>query len=157
MTDLDDISKAKEQIVLAEEEFSREHVPYGGELRVGAMIEVPSAAILTADILSEVDFVSVGTNDLLQYFTGTDRDNPEVLAYQDPAGRAFRRLLEFIIGKAREMDRERDVSICGEIASDPQMVPMLVQMGFRSLSISPVHTETIRSCISNVSIPACQE
>jgi len=157
VTDLDDIRKAKEQVSLAKEELRREGMPYSNDLRVGAMIEVPSAAILTTEILAEVDFVSVGTNDLIQYFTGADRDNPEVLGYQDPTGAAFRWLLEFVISKAREAGREQDVTICGEIASDPQMVPILLRMGFRSLSISPAQTEIVRSCVSNVSVTRSQE
>lgn len=157
ITNLNDIRKAKEQVLLAEAELRREGIPYCNNVRVGAMIEVPSAAILTTEILGEVDFVSIGTNDLLQYFTGADRNNPEVLAYQDPKGSAFRWLLEFVITKARELDRQKDVTVCGEIASDPEMVPILLEMGFRSLSISPARAEITRTCISNASVTTNQE
>jgi phosphotransferase system enzyme I (PtsI) len=157
VTDLNDIKKAKEHMFAAKEELRREKKVFAEHAKIGAMIEVPSAAILTAEILGLVDFVSIGTNDLLQYFTGADRDNPEVLAYHDPGGSAFGWLLDYIITKAREIGRDKDVNICGEIAGNAELVPSLLKMGFRSLSISPVHAEQIRTCIANTSVTQSKE
>ena len=148
ITDLNDIKKLKEHMLAAKEELKREKKPFAEHVRVGAMVVVPSAAILTTEILELVDFISIGTNDLLQYFTGADRDNPEVLSYHDPGGSAFSWLLKYIIAEARGINREKDVNICGEIAGDVEIVPMLLKIGFRSLSISPAYAENIRSCIS---------
>ncbi len=108
------------------------------------MIEIPAAAISVQDILAEVDFISLGTNDLLQYFMAADRDNERVVQYNDATAPAFLWLLEHIIDQAAEVGREADVTVCGEIASDPRMVPHLLRLGYRSFSIAPVAATTVR-------------
>jgi phosphotransferase system enzyme I (PtsI) len=116
------------------------------------MIEVPAAAIAVKDILAEVDFVNVGTNDLLQYFVAADRDNEAVLGYGDSENKAFLWLLRFIIQEATELSREKDVTICGEVASHPQIVPLLLTLGFRSLSITPTSAQVVRNAIANTDL-----
>ena len=111
---------------------------------LGAMIEIPAAAISVREILAEVDFISLGTNDLLQYFMAADRDNERVVQYNDATAPAFLWLLEHIIDQAAEVGREADVTVCGEIASDPRMVPHLLRLGYRSFSIAPVAATTVR-------------
>jgi phosphotransferase system enzyme I (PtsI) len=151
ITNVNDVARAKEFFFSVQEELRKEGTPFGEDVKIGAMIEVPSAAILTSEILGEVDFISVGTNDLLQYFTGADRDNPDVLSYYDPGGTAFAWLLKHIITKADELGRRKDVTVCGEMAGDTGLVSKLIRMGFRSLSISPVAAEKLRNCISQIS------
>jgi phosphoenolpyruvate-protein phosphotransferase (PTS system enzyme I) len=151
ITDVNDVKQAKEQFFSVQEELKQEGIPFDEDVKIGAMIEVPSAAILTSEILSEVDFISVGTNDLLQYFTGADRDNPDVLSYYDPGSPAFAWLLEYIIKRADELGRKEDVTVCGEMAGSTNLVSKLIRVGYRSLSISPVATAQLRTCISRIS------
>lgn len=116
------------------------------------MIEIPGAAIAVSDILREADFVSVGTNDLLQYFMAADRDNDEVFRYGDYRSEAFFHLLRFVIERASEMGRVMDVTICGEMASDASMIPRLLGLGFRIFSISPVSAQSVRSAIAGTDL-----
>ena len=152
VTDVRDIRLAKEHLASVEHGLRLAGIRFNESVRVGAMLEVPSAAILVSEILREVDFISVGTNDLLQYFTAADRDNPEVSRYYDPQSASFRRLLEFVAREARAAGREGDVTICGEIAANPTMIPALLAMGFRSFSIAPVGAEDVRAALSGISI-----
>ena len=152
ITDVGDVRKAREYLTACKEELTARGLSFNDEVKLGAMIEIPSAAILAFEILQEVDFISIGTNDLLQYLTGADRDNPDVLRYYDPQNVAFRWLLAHILEGARKLGREKDVTICGEIAANPQIVPLLLKMGFRCFSIPPVDSEEIRNVIAHVSL-----
>jgi len=116
------------------------------------MIEIPAAAISVGDILAEVDFVNVGTNDLLQYFVAADRDNDAVLMYENFENKAFLWLLKFIIERAVELGKEKNVTICGEVASNPELVPLLLSLGFRSLSITPTSAKSTRNAIANTDL-----
>ncbi len=138
VTTLDDIAQTKQILAEAEQSLKKEGARFLESIEMGAMIETPAAAIATQEILSRVDFVNLGTNDLLQYFMAVDRDNEQVMDYNDPANPAFLWLLEFILAEAGKTGRENDVSICGEIASDPGMIPQLLKIGYRSFSIAPV-------------------
>ena len=99
-------------------------------VELGIMIEVPAAAVAVREILAQVDFISLGTNDLLQYFMAADRDNEDVLQYGQADNGAFVWLLRFILEEAAQIGRARDVTICGEIASRPSLVPLLMELGF---------------------------
>lgn len=131
-------------------ELENEGVPFNRKTKIGAMIEVPSAALEIASILHTVDFVSIGTNDLLQYLTASDRDNPDVILYQSLEGSGLPFLLKHIVEQARKMGREQDVFVCGEIASDPNIAKFLVQTGIMSLSISPCAIPAVREAIKTV-------
>jgi phosphotransferase system enzyme I (PtsI) len=104
--------------------------------------------------LAEVDFVNIGTNDLLQYFVAADRDNEAVLRYENFENKAFLWLLRFVIERATELGKENEVTICGEIASNPQFVPLLLCVGFRSLSIRPTSAQSVRTAIANTDLRA---
>jgi phosphotransferase system enzyme I (PtsI) len=112
------------------------------------MIEVPAAAISVQDILQEVDFIALGTNDLLQYFTAADRDNERVVQYNEPTNPAFLWLLEHVMRQAAKMGRAADVAVCGEIASDTRMLPHLLRFGYRSFSIAPIAAKLVRDVIA---------
>jgi len=152
VTTVEDIRKAKKYITQAQEELDAEGSAFSPDVRIGAMIEVPAAAIAIRAILSEVQFVSIGTNDLIQYMVAADRDNEAVLHYGDIHNESILFLLHFIIDRGVELGREADITICGELASDPQNIPLLLGMGYRSLSISPVAAHSIRNAISNTDL-----
>jgi phosphotransferase system enzyme I (PtsI) len=148
VTTTDDIQQAWRILNEVRDELQREghHLPH--RIARGAMIEVPAAAIAVEDILREVDFISLGTNDLLQYFMAADRDNERVVRYNEPIHPAFLWLLEHVMQQAARTGRAADVTVCGEIASDPSMVPHLLRLNYRSLSIAPVMAQTVRDVIA---------
>jgi len=152
ITTVDDIKEVKRLSESVKEELRAEVKPFSKEVDLGAMIEVPAAAISISDILAEVDFVNVGTNDLLQYFVAADRDNDAVLRYENFESKAFLWLLGFIIERAAELGKEKNVTICGEVASHPELVPLLLSLGFRSLSITPTSAKSTRNAIANTDL-----
>jgi len=154
VTTVNDIIEIKKDVEKVNEELCAEGKTFSSHVKLGAMIEIPAAAVAIQDILKEVDFVSVGTNDLIQYFMAADRDNEAVLHYSNSTNKAFLYLLRFMIEKASEMGRVGDVTICGEMASDPHLIPLLIGMGYRSFSISPVSAHSIREVISNIDLTA---
>lgn len=154
VTTLDDVTAAKDHLVNVSKELCRAGVPYSREIDFGAMIETPAAAATVHDILGQVDFVSVGTNDLLQYFMAADRDNERVAQYNDAASPAFLWLMEHVIRQAQNIGRDADVTVCGEVASDGRVLSHLLRMGYRSFSVSPVSTAIIRGVCSEFTMNA---
>jgi phosphotransferase system enzyme I (PtsI) len=152
ITTVDDIRQAKRHIEIAKEELDADGSSFTDNFQLGAMVEVPAAAIATPEILAEVDFISVGTNDLLQYFMAADRDNESVLQYGRADNDAFVWLLRHIIDQAEDLGRENDVTICGEMASQLHFVPLLLQLGYRSLSISPVAAGRVRDAVASIDL-----
>jgi phosphotransferase system enzyme I (PtsI) len=128
-------------------ELAASGIPCCDSPRLGAMIEVPAAAFAVESILSAVDFISLGTNDLIQYFTAADRDNEAVQRYGDLRNEAVLFMLRHVAQRAASVGRMADVSICGEAASMPENVALFLQLGYRSLSISPVMAESIRAAV----------
>jgi len=153
VTKTDEIIEVKKHIELVKEKLVTSGQNFTSDIRLGAMVEIPAAAIAIEDLLSEVDFINVGTNDLLQYVMAADRDNEAIINYYgDSNNKAFLYLLKFIIEKAKKVHRSEDISICGEIASDTAYTPVLLGMGYRSLSISPVAAQKIRSAIAEIEL-----
>ena len=114
------------------------------------MIEVPSAAILARVLLREVDFVSIGTNDLTQFTLAVDRSNEKVSRYYEPLSPAVLWLVRDVIRVARETGKE--VSICGEMAGEPAYVPLLLGLGLRHFSMSPVLIPDVKEVIRSSTI-----
>jgi phosphoenolpyruvate-protein phosphotransferase (PTS system enzyme I) len=152
ITTIDDIVDAKRLWIAAGQDLEREGADYSTGVVFGAMIETPAAAAAVGEILSEVSFISLGTNDLLQYFMAADRDNESVLHYQNATNPSFLWLLRHIIEQARRRGREADVTVCGEVASDMRVFPYLVRMGYRSFSVSPVSAADFRSVCVNFNL-----
>jgi phosphotransferase system enzyme I (PtsI) len=109
---------------------------------LGMMVEVPAAALTLADF--DADFYSIGSNDLLQYLMAASRDEPELAALASP-GPAFWRLLEDMTDYGRAARRE--VSLCGDLASDAQYVPQLLRRGLRTLSVAPAALASVKAAV----------
>jgi len=119
-----------------------------GELTVGAMIEIPSAA-LTADLLaSEADFFSIGTNDLVQYTLGASRSEPRAAALYEPLHPAVLRLIRQVLDVANRAGVP--VALCGEMAADPVALPVLIGLGLRTISMNPAAIPTTKHLISQL-------
>jgi phosphoenolpyruvate-protein kinase (PTS system EI component) len=115
------------------------------------MLEVPAAALCVDEILDEVDFVSIGSNDLIQYLMAADRDNPKVAHLCEPFSPALMRLLQDVISAC---DRHgKPVTLCGEMAGWPRCVVPLVGMGLRRLTMSPAFVPPIKELLRHTTLP----
>ena len=112
---------------------------------IGAMIEVPSAALLAEDLLTDIDFASIGTNDLLQYVLAADRGEPALSRYHDPLHPAHLRLIDQVSRAAARTGR--GLSVCGEMAGDPVGAGLLIGLGIRELSMVPAAMRAVRAMI----------
>lgn len=131
-------------------ELEREGLPYRRDIRLGVMIEVPAAAIIADVLAREVDFFSIGTNDLIQYSLAVDRNNEHVAELYQPLHPAILRMLRFVIDSARTAGIE--IGLCGEMAADPRCALLLVGMGLRRLSVSPRRIPEIKTWIRELTI-----
>jgi len=119
------------------------------DIPLGAMVEVPSSAVMARELAREVDFISIGTNDLIQYSLAVDRSNNLVADLYRPTSPAVLRLIAEVISAGEA--EGTDVSMCGEMAADPLMVPVLVGLGLRSFSMNPQAVPVIRALIRQLS------
>jgi len=150
ITHAGDIRDARAHLDAVRAELEAAGEPCNQNLRVAAMVEVPAAALSILDILAEVDFVSVGTNDLTQYLSAADRNNASVAQYLTPEASGLYAALEWMIRRARRAGRERDLLVGGEVASDPAVAARLIQMGYSSLIVVPMASPQVRAAIGEV-------
>ena len=121
----------------------------------GIMVETPAAVFLIRELINHVDFVSIGTNDLVQYTLTVDRNNENVMSFYQPFHPVLLRMLKQVVQTANSFDKP--VSICGEIASDPRWTPLLLGLGIRSLSMAPLLVPPIKKQILSLQLEQCRE
>jgi phosphotransferase system enzyme I (PtsI) len=140
------------KMILAEvkEDLEDEGIPFNRKLPVGTMIEVPSAAILADQLAREVNFFSIGTNDLIQYTLAADRTNEHVASLYSAGDPAVLRLLENVIQAAGRNNIE--VSVCGEMSGDPIYTMFLLGLGLRQLSVTPQNIPEIKKIIRSITL-----
>ncbi|MEJ2394315.1 MAG: hypothetical protein P8Z77_05930 [Candidatus Thiodiazotropha sp.] len=135
-------------------ELSRQHLHYDPSIPIGGMIEIPSAAILANSFASKLDFLSIGTNDLIQYTLAVDRMDEEVNFLFDPLHPAVLYLIQNTINAADQAGIP--VSMCGEMAGDPRYVRLLLGMGLREMSMHPSALLETREMIRRSSLGELQ-
>ncbi|HEX6245715.1 MAG TPA: putative PEP-binding protein, partial [Polyangiales bacterium] len=139
--------------VMLEEE--RQALGVSTPVQLGAMIEVPVAAVLSERLAAEADFLSIGTNDLTQYGLAMDRGNPHVAAQLDGLHPGVLRLVAQTVEGARK--HSRPVAVCGGIASDARAAPLLIGLGVTELSVAPSVIPSHKALIRTLSLSACAE
>ena len=132
---LEEMKQANECLEIAKEQLRSEGIAFNESIETGSMIEIPSAAIACDTLVSECSFFSIGSNDLIQYLMAVDRLNDRVAHLYEPTHPAVIRMLDMIVKSANKGGVE--LSICGEMAGDPILVPLLIGLGIESLSMSP--------------------
>lgn len=145
-----DIRFAKQIIEETKEELKQEGVVYGKSAKTGIMIEIPSIAIMADIAASEVDFASIGTNDLCQYLMAVDRLNPNVAKYYQSFHPAMFRLISRI---TEEFTRQgKPISVCGEMGGNPQAIALLAGLGIRKFSMNASSIASAKKMISQIDI-----
>lgn len=139
---VEELRRAKDFYQTIATQMASEGVVAQAPIQLGAMIEIPSAAVVIEDLVAEVDFISVGTNDLVQYLLAVDRGNQRIAAWYEPAHPAVVRTLEKIF-KAARLKGVRS-AVCGELAGDPLWAPLLMGLGAQELSMSSPSIPEVR-------------
>lgn len=145
-----ELKQAIHQLDLAKEELREENIPFDENIKIGSMIEIPAAALSIRSILSLVDFVSIGTNDLIQYTLAIDRNDEAVNYLYDPLHPAVLTIIEHIINAANK--KNIPVSICGEMAGNVKLTRLLLGMGLRKFSMYSSNILNVKNIILNSDI-----
>ena len=153
ITSIQELMQAKMIVHDVMEDLDEEKIRYHRDIEIGAMIETPSAALTASTLARDADFFSIGTNDLTQYTLAVDRGNELVSPLYSAADPAVLRLIRMIIQDANKA--RIDVSVCGETASEPEYVMLLLGMGIRTLSLTPLMIPGIKQVIRSVTIEDC--
>lgn len=147
---VEEVREANRILEQVKNELEQEKIPFDKEIPVGVMIETPAASLLVEDFFQIVDFVSVGTNDLAQYTLAVDRMNAGIAHLYNYFHPAVLRQLQ-LIGQAG-VKANKLVGICGEMASDPLAVKLLLGLGFNELSVNPASISLVKSLIRGTTL-----
>jgi len=153
ITNLHEMMQARMILRDVMEDLDEESTPYNKEMQVGIMIETPSAALMASVLAADVDFFSIGTNDLTQYTLAVDRGNELVSTLYSAADPAVLRLIRTVIQDANKA--QIDVAVCGEMASEPDYIMLLLGLGVRTLSLTSPMIPEIKQIIRSVTIEDC--
>ena len=152
---LDELRRAIAVLDECKKELRSSKIDMAERLEVGAMIEIPSAAICASVLAPEVDFFSIGTNDLIQYALAVDRVNEKIAHLYQPTHPAVLRLLKMIADAAHANDLW--VGVCGEMAGDIALVPLLLGLGMDELSTAAILVPRVKRAVQSLAIPECRQ
>jgi len=155
VTTVDEVRRAKALLAEAAETVARRGQAVPERMPVGIMVEVPAAALRTRHLAREVDFLSIGTNDLTQYALAVDRGNSRVAPLGDGLDPAVLGLIDTVVRGAAP--RELPVAVCGALAADPRAVPVLVGLGVTRLSVPSAAVPTVKQAVRDVDAGAAKE
>ena len=149
ISSLEELLQAKEVCEEVKGQLKSEGIGYSDDVEIGMMIEVPSAAIISDVLAKHVDFFSIGTNDLIQYTCAVDRMNQKISYLYNPFNPAVLRLIKMVIDNVHKENKL--VGMCGEVAGDQLMIPILIGFGLDEFSMSPISILPARKLINSLS------
>jgi phosphotransferase system enzyme I (PtsI) len=149
-----ELRQAKMVLTDVMEDLEEHGLPFRRDIKVGIMVEVPSVVIMIDHFLEEVDFLSIGTNDLIQYALAVDRSNKDVSGLYTASDPAVLKLIDMAVGSARR--RQTPVNLCGQMSGSPTYTMLLLGLGLRQLSVTPSAIPEIKRIIRTVTISQCE-
>jgi len=148
ITEIEEVEEIKRLFREVKEELRANRVKFDEKIPLGVMIEVPAAAALTDLLAKEVDYLSIGTNDLIQYYLAVDRSNEFVSYLYKPLHPSILRLIKYIIETAQKEGKE--ITVCGEMAADPLSAIVLLGFGLKKFSMNPIFIPRIKKALRSV-------
>lgn len=148
ITSMEEVAAAKALLEKAKKQLKDEKTAYNENIEVGVMIETPAAVMISGELAREVDFFSIGTNDLLQLTLGMDRENPKLEKYYNPYHPALMKMIRIVANNVH-LEGKR-ISICGDLAADLSMTEFFVQIGIDELSVAPHQVLGLRKKIREI-------
>ncbi len=148
ITEIEEVEEVKLLLREVKDELKTKRIKFDEKIPLGVMIEVPAAAAITDLLVKEVDYLSIGTNDLIQYYLAVDRSNEFVSYLYKPLHPSVLRLLKFIIEAAHKEGKE--ITVCGEMAADPLSAIALLGLGLKKFSMNPIFILRIKKALRSV-------
>lgn len=148
ITSMEEVIKAKELLEKAKRSLKLDKIAYNKEIPVGVMIETPAAVMISGELAREVDFFSIGTNDLSQFTLGMDRGNPKIEKYYNPRHPAILKMIRIVANNVHLEGKH--ISICGDLAADLSMTEFFIQVGIDELSVAPNQVLALRKKIRDI-------
>jgi len=148
ITEIEEVEEVKLILREVKDELKTKRIKFDEKIPLGVMIEVPAAAAITDLLVKEVDYLSIGTNDLIQYYLAVDRSNEFVSYLYKPLHPSILRLLKFIIETAHREGKE--ITVCGEMAADPLSAIALLGLGLKKFSMNPIFIPRIKKALRSV-------
>lgn len=145
VSDVSELRYVRQKIAEIQDELTRKGIKTAKQIPIGCMIEVPSSAIMCDALVQEADFLSIGTNDLVQYVLAADRSNPNISDLYFSTHPSILRLIRMVVASANQF--RKPVILCGESAADPTMIPILLGLGIREFSVAARHIPLVKHTI----------
>lgn len=136
------------------EDLEDEKIEFARDIPIGMMVEVPSAVMLIEEFAREVDFFSIGTNDLIQYTLACDRSDPSVANLYRSGDPSILRMIQAVLKAGEQYGKS--VTVCGQMSSDPRFVPLLLGLGLRQISATPHSIPRLKEVVRNISVPEAE-
>lgn len=155
ISDINELYQSRQLIAEIAQDLKSKGIPVEENIPVGCMIEVPSAVLICDALAASSDFFSIGTNDLVQYTLGIDRNNPAMSDFCYPAHPSVIRMIKMVVTEAKR--HQRRVTLCGEIASNPLFIPLLLGLGVDEFSCSPRYIPLVKRAIRQTSLLSAHE
>ena len=148
ITSVDEVKRAKLMIERAKRELKEEKTSFDENIEVGVMIETPAAVMISGELAREVDFFSIGTNDLTQFTLGMDRTNEKLDRYYNTHHPALLKMIRIVTNNVHLENKH--ISICGDLAADLELTEFFIQLGVDELSVAPGQVLALRKKIREI-------